>query len=94
MYVGGVVDIDARDLPAMKARVPRSSGCAQGSRVLEVGCGGGKMLRTIADHRPGVALFGCDVREPAAVDRLPTFEPRQTARRRPCRTTTGRWMRS
>ena len=47
--------------------VPRRAG-AEGSRVLEVGCGGGKMLRTIAEHRPGVALFGCDVREPAAVD--------------------------
>jgi 2-polyprenyl-3-methyl-5-hydroxy-6-metoxy-1,4-benzoquinol methylase len=67
LYVGDLVDIDARDLPAMKAkflveRVPN------GSRLLEVGCGGGKMLRTVAYHRTGVELFGCDVKRPVRSD--------------------------
>lgn len=57
-----VVDIDAKDLPGLKAkfmvdRVP------QAGAVLEVGCGQGKMLRTLAVHRPDLALHGCDVRE-------------------------------
>jgi hypothetical protein len=36
-----------------------------GVLLVDVGCGGGKMLRTIKSHRPNVTLLGCDVEVPA-----------------------------
>ena len=70
-YEGDEVDIDARDLPGLKARflvehVP------DGGVVVDVGCGGGKMLRTLARERPGAQLHGCDLKAPA--ERNPSFE--------------------
>ncbi len=55
------IDLTRPDLPALKARylvdaLPRSG------RVLEVGCGSGRLLHTIAAHRPGLELHGCDIR--------------------------------
>jgi SAM-dependent methyltransferase len=55
------IDVRARDLPALKARylldhLPRTG------RILEVGCGGGKLLNTIAAYRPELELHGCDIR--------------------------------
>jgi SAM-dependent methyltransferase len=66
-YVGDLVDVDSCDLPAMKARflVER---VPHGATVLDVGCGGGKMLRTVAAHRSDVVLLGCDIKEPEVVD--------------------------
>lgn len=66
-FASEVVDVTAHDLPGRKAafvvgRVPEDS------VVLDVGCGGGKMLRTIHEHRRGVTLLGCDVKEPTDVD--------------------------
>lgn len=66
-FAGEVVDVAARDLPGRKAafvvgRVP------DGAVVLDVGCGGGKMLRTIHAHRRDVTLLGCDVKEPTDVN--------------------------
>lgn len=63
-YEADEVDPAARDLPGLKARfliehVP------EGAVVLDVGCGGGKMLRTISKHRPRAVLLGCDVKEPS-----------------------------
>src|SRR6266496_2783132 len=64
-----VIDLDAHDLPALKARylvdaLPRHG------RVLEIGCGGGRVLNTLATWRPELSLDGCDIRplgyEPAA----------------------------
>lgn len=56
-----VVDIDARDLPALKARylVER---LPERGRVVEIGCGGGRLLNTVAAHRPALELHGCDIR--------------------------------
>jgi len=66
---GDVVDTSAWDLPGLKAKfltdhAPRSG------RVVEIGCGAGKMLRTLAVHRPELRLSGCDLRapEPAPTD--------------------------
>jgi SAM-dependent methyltransferase len=65
-FASEVVDITGRDLPGLKAafvvdRVP------DGSVVLDVGCGGGKLLRTINEHRRGMTLLGCDIKEPTDV---------------------------
>jgi SAM-dependent methyltransferase len=56
------IDLTARDLPALKLayvlrHLPRRG------RVLELGCGEGKVLRTLARERPGLQLIGCDVRD-------------------------------
>ena len=66
-FANEVVDITAHDLPGLKAAfvVPR---IADGSVVLDVGCGGGKMLRTINQHHRGLTLLGCDVVEPTAIN--------------------------
>jgi SAM-dependent methyltransferase len=56
-----VIDLDAHGLPAMKARylvdaLPRHG------RALEIGCGGGRVLNTIAARHPELSLDGCDIR--------------------------------
>ena len=56
-----VIDTGAHDLPALKAgyllrALPREG------RVLEIGCGGGRLLNTVAAHRPDLRLDGCDIR--------------------------------
>ena len=66
-FAGEVVDINAHDLPGLKAafivgHVP------DGSVVLDVGCGGGKMLRTINQHHRALTLLGCDVVEPTVIN--------------------------
>jgi SAM-dependent methyltransferase len=71
-FASEVVDVAAHDLPGHKAafvvgRVP------DGSVVVDVGCGAGKMLRTINAHRRGVTLLGCDVKQPANIDQGFTF---------------------
>ncbi|MHB8536621.1 MAG: class I SAM-dependent methyltransferase [Candidatus Dormibacteria bacterium] len=55
------IALDAPNLPALKARylldnLPRSG------RVLEIGCGGGRLLNTVAALRPRLELHGCDIR--------------------------------
>lgn len=66
-YATEVVDVGARDLPGVKAAfvVERVD---DNSVVLDVGCGGGKTLRTISIHRHGVELLGCDVKQPADIN--------------------------
>ena len=71
-FASEIVDITAHDLPGLKAgfvvdRVPA------GSAVLDVGCGGGKMLRTIAVHNQDLTLLGCDVVVPTDIDGAFTF---------------------
>jgi SAM-dependent methyltransferase len=66
-FASEVVDVNAHDLPGLKAafiveRVPDDS------VVLDVGCGGGKMLRTINERHRGLTLLGCDVVEPADIN--------------------------
>ena len=57
------VDLHGPNLPALKARflvehVPDAG------KVCEIGSGDGKLLRTLAHHKPRLTLFGCDVRAP------------------------------
>lgn len=66
-FASEVVDVNAHDLPGLKAAFV-VQGVPDGSVVLDVGCGGGKMLRTISRHRRGVTLLGCDVKEPADIN--------------------------
>jgi SAM-dependent methyltransferase len=55
------VNVRAHDLPALKARYLLAHLPTTG-RVLEIGCGGGRVLNTIAAHRPLLELHGCDIR--------------------------------
>jgi 2-polyprenyl-3-methyl-5-hydroxy-6-metoxy-1,4-benzoquinol methylase len=71
-FASEVVDITAHDLPGLKAAFVVGR-VADGSVVLDVGCGGGKMLRTINQHHDGLTLLGCDVKEPADIDGDFTF---------------------
>ncbi len=61
-YAAAPVDVGSRDLPGLKAQfiVRRVE---DESIVVDVGCGGGKMLRTIGNHHRGVTLRGCDIVE-------------------------------
>jgi SAM-dependent methyltransferase len=66
IFAGEAVDVTAHDLPGLKAsfivrRVPDDA------VVLDVGCGGGKMLRTISEYRHRLTLLGCDVKEPTDI---------------------------
>ncbi len=58
-----LVDPKQPSLPGLKVRFLLDHLPTAG-KVLEIGCGGGKILRTIAHHRPHLELHGCDVREP------------------------------
>jgi ubiquinone/menaquinone biosynthesis C-methylase UbiE len=66
------VDLTERSLPSLKARFLVDHIGANGS-VLEVGCGDGKLLRTLARHRPALDLHGCDPREPRTAPECFTF---------------------
>jgi SAM-dependent methyltransferase len=55
------INLRAHDLPALKVRYLLAHLPATG-RVLEVGCGGGRLLNTVAAHRPHLELDGCDIR--------------------------------
>jgi SAM-dependent methyltransferase len=68
------IGVDARNLPALKARyliaqLPRTG------RVLEIGCGGGRLLKTVAHHLPDLELHGCDVRALGRVSKEFKFKP-------------------
>ncbi len=55
------IDVHTWDLPALKARYLLDHLPTVG-RVLEVGCGSGRILNTIAAYRPHLELYGCDIR--------------------------------
>jgi SAM-dependent methyltransferase len=57
------VDPRGRNLPSLKARFLIDHTPEHG-KVIEIGSGDGKMLRTLAVCRPELKLYGCDVREP------------------------------
>ena len=62
----GVVDLGARNLPALKAghvfRILRT--LPADARVLDFGCGEGKILNTIKAHHPSMVLDGIDIQAP------------------------------
>jgi ubiquinone/menaquinone biosynthesis C-methylase UbiE len=60
-----IVDIEAKDLPGLKASYLVRNAPRAGTLV-ELGSGGGKMLRTVKQHIPGLTLHGCDIRAAAA----------------------------
>jgi SAM-dependent methyltransferase len=64
------IDLTAHDLPALKARYLVRALPDRG-RVVEIGCGSGRVLNTVARHRPHLELHGCDIR---TVERPATFE--------------------
>ena len=70
-YEGDEVDISARDLPGLKARFLVQHVPDLGI-VLDIGCGGGKMLRTLARENPNAQLHGCDLKPPG--EQSPLFE--------------------
>ncbi|HEY7107099.1 MAG TPA: class I SAM-dependent methyltransferase [Acidimicrobiia bacterium] len=67
-----VIDVDAWDLPALKARYLLDALPTRG-RVLEIGCGSGRVLNTINHWRPDLSLDGCDIRPLAAPPAAFTF---------------------
>lgn len=73
-YAGKGVDTTSRDLPGLKASFIVGH-VHDGLVLLDVGCGGGKMLRTIKDHHADVVLLGCDVTEPPGIDHAFEFSP-------------------
>lgn len=72
-FASEAVDITAHDLPGLKAAFVVGR-VADGSVVVDVGCGGGKMLRTVHEHRHGVTLLGCDIKKPADINGDFTFK--------------------
>jgi SAM-dependent methyltransferase len=62
-YDADSVAIDGHDLPGLKGRFLLEH-LPDGAVVLDVGCGSGKMLRTISRYRPAAVLLGCDIRVP------------------------------
>jgi SAM-dependent methyltransferase len=67
------VDIHEKSLPGLKASFLVAHTPSQG-RVVEIGCGSGKMLRTLKVHKPGLELFGFDVKDPHEPPREYTFQ--------------------
>lgn len=59
---GAAIDPFAHDLPALKASFLLRHAPNTG-KLLELGSGEGKILRTLARERPGLTLIGCDVRD-------------------------------
>src|SRR5271155_3878673 len=55
------IDVAAHDLPALKASYLIANQPDAG-KVLEIGCGGGRILNTVAAYRPALQLFWCDIR--------------------------------
>jgi len=55
------VDADEYSLPALKVRFLLEHLPGRG-KLLEIGSGDGKILRTISRYKPGLELHGCDIR--------------------------------
>src|ERR1041384_5620925 len=59
---GAAIDPTARDLPGLKVSFLLRHVPPHG-KLLELGSGEGKILRTLARERPALTLLGCDVRD-------------------------------
>jgi SAM-dependent methyltransferase len=59
---GEVIDPKAHDLPALKASFLLRHAPRRG-KLMELGSGEGKILRTLARAHPELTLIGCDVRD-------------------------------
>jgi SAM-dependent methyltransferase len=59
---GEVIDLAAHDLPALKASFLLRHAPRRG-KLMELGSGEGKILRTLGRARPELTLIGCDVRD-------------------------------
>lgn len=77
---GAAVDLAGADLPALKVSFLVKHSPTTG-KLLELGSGEGKVLRTLAKERPGLALIGCDVRDVPPADG--SFEFRRVEGRLP-----------
>jgi SAM-dependent methyltransferase len=64
---GAAIDPTARDLPALKAAYLLRHAPSFG-KLLELGSGEGKILRTLRQARPNLTLIGCDVRDVPPAD--------------------------
>ena len=64
---GAAIDPTAHDLPALKVSFLLRHAPERG-KLLELGSGEGKILRTLARQRPALTLLGCDVRDVAPAD--------------------------
>ncbi len=67
-----IVDPSQPSLPSLKIRFLLDHVSTSG-KVLEVGSGGGKVLRTLAHYLPKTELFGCDVTDPQVPAKEYTF---------------------
>ena len=76
------IDLAARDLPALKVSFLIRHAPSRG-KLLELGCGEGKILRTLLRERPTLELLGCDVRDVAPSDRAFEFRRMGSAQRIP-----------
>jgi SAM-dependent methyltransferase len=66
------LDPEAHDLPALKLSFLLRHAPERG-KLLELGSGEGKVLRTFARERPGLTLVGCDVRDVPPADQAYEF---------------------
>lgn len=73
-----LVDPESQDLPGLKFKFLLERLPDRG-RVLEIGCGEGKILRSIAPFKPHLELHGSDVREPRSDAQGFTFHRSLTA---------------
>ena len=62
-----LIAVDQRSWAAVRMRRCLESLAEVTGRVLEVGCGAGRCIRTIRRHRPDLAAHGCDI-SPSAID--------------------------
>ena len=81
---GAAIDLSAHDLPALKVSFLLRHAPLTG-KLLELGSGEGKILRTLARQRSGLSLVGCDVRDVPPADAAFEFRRIELERRIPAR---------
>ncbi len=62
---GDIINVNAKDLPSLKAQyIIKLLKNKENIKILEVGSGEGKILKTIHYFYPRLKLFGCDIKQP------------------------------